>query len=149
MKSLFDADTCSQILNRIDTLNQSIEPTWGKMEVGQMLHHCHFPLSLALGRYHMKKPSPLMRLIFKSFKKGMYNDTLWKPNLPTAKGFKVVDKKDFAAEKTLLVGLINDFHLEKDRKTWEPHPAFGDFTHEQWGKMQYKHLDHHLRQFGA
>lgn len=77
----------------------------------------------------------------------MYDDTIWKHNLPTAKGFKVVDKKDFMTELTNLLNEVNDFHKEKDREAWKPHPAFGTFTHEQWGKMQYKHLDHHLRQF--
>ncbi len=149
MKSLFDSETHSEILNRIDKLSESSTGQWGKMEVGQMLHHCQFPLNLALGRYTMKKPNLLMKILFKSFKKGMYDDKLWKPNLPTAKPFKVVDKKDFTPEKTKLVVAVSDFHLEKNRKSWEPHPGFGHFTHEQWGQMQYKHLDHHLRQFGV
>ena len=38
---------------------------------------------------------------------------------------------------------------EKDKKEWDPHPVFGSFTPEQWGQMQYKHLDHHLRQFNV
>ncbi|WP_420604244.1 DUF1569 domain-containing protein [Flagellimonas sp.] len=149
MKSLFETESKSEILNRISKLNESSQGSWGKMEVGQMLHHCQFPLSLALGRYEMKKPNPIMKLVFKSFKKGLYDDKLWKPNLPTAKPFKVEDKKDFEPEKEILIGLVNDFHQEKERKNWDPHPAFGVFTHEQWGKMQYKHLDHHLRQFGV
>ncbi len=148
MKSLFETESHSEILSRINELNESSKGLWGKMEVGQMLFHCQFPLNLALGRYEMKKPNPIMKLIFKSFKKGLYDDKLWKPNLPTAKPFKVVDKKDFSSEKTKLIIAINDFHEERNRTNWEPHPAFGQFTHEQWGKMQYKHLDHHLRQFG-
>ncbi len=149
MKSLFETEAYSEILNRISKLNESSQGSWGKMEVGQMLHHCQFPLSLALGRYEMKKPNPFMKLIFKSFKKGLYDDKPWKPNLPTAKPFKVVDKKDFQPEREILIGLVTDFHQEKERKNWDSHPAFGVFTHEQWGKMQYKHLDHHLRQFGV
>ncbi|MGX1929856.1 DUF1569 domain-containing protein [Flagellimonas sp. 2504JD4-2] len=149
MKSLFDTESHSEILNRINNLNGSSKGLWGKMEVGQMLFHCQFPLNLALGRYEMKKPNPIMKLIFKSFKKGLYDDTVWKPNLPTAKPFKVVDNKDFEHEKAKLVVAVNDFHQEKNKDEWDPHPAFGHFTHEQWGKMQYKHLDHHLRQFGV
>ncbi|SNZ01564.1 DUF1569 domain-containing protein [Flagellimonas pacifica] len=149
MKSLFETETHYEVLTRIEGLNESSKGLWGKMEVGQMLHHCQFPLSLALGRYEMKKPSLIMKLLFKSFKKGMYDNKPWKPNMPTAKPFKVLDRKNFEPEKETLVDLINDFHQEKNRKTWEPHPAFGVFTHEQWGQMQYKHLDHHLRQFGV
>ncbi len=147
MKSLFEPHAFSEILERIEKITNTSKPQWGKMEAAQMLHHCQFPLSLALGRYKMDKPNPFMKFMFKAFKKSMYNDKLWKPNLPTAKGFKVTDKRNFIQEKKKLLELVNDFHLEKNRKSWEPHPAFGAFTHNQWGQMQYKHLDHHLRQF--
>jgi hypothetical protein len=30
-----------------------------------------------------------------------------------------------------------------------PHPGFGPWTNEQWGTLQYLHLDHHLKQFSA
>ncbi|MGB5666410.1 MAG: DUF1569 domain-containing protein, partial [Maribacter sp.] len=32
---------------------------------------------------------------------------------------------------------------------WNLHPLFGEFTVEQWGQMEFKHLDHHLKQFGV
>jgi hypothetical protein len=32
---------------------------------------------------------------------------------------------------------------------WAPHPKFGPLTAQEWGKLGYKHLDHHLRQFGV
>ena len=149
MKSLFDSGTLDEVMDRIELLNESSKGLWGKMEVGQMLYHCQFPLRLALGKYRMKKPNFLMKFLFRSFKKGMYDDKLWKPNLPTAKGFKVLEDKEFGTEKNALVGFIKEFHEEKDKKQWDPHPAFGHFTPEQWGQMQYKHLDHHLRQFGV
>ena len=114
-----------------------------------MLHHCQFPLKIALGRYDMGKPSPLLKFMSQFFKKSLYNDQPWRQGLPTAKGLKVVEPKNFTEEKNILIGLVNDFHQEKDKKEWDPHPAFGSFTSEQWGQMQYKHLDHHLRQFGV
>ena len=79
----------------------------------------------------------------------MYNEKLWKKNMPTTRQFKVEDEMDFAKEKKALLGLINDFYATRDLKERKSHPAFGHFTYEQWGQMQYKHLDHHLRQFGA
>ena len=30
-----------------------------------------------------------------------------------------------------------------------PHPFFGPLKPQQWAILMYKHLDHHLRQFGA
>ena len=149
MKSLFEVETHSEIIHRIDKLNDSTKGQWGKMEVGQMLRHCQFPLKVALGRHKIKKPNPFMKLLYKGFKKSMYNDKLWKHNLPTAPGFKVTENRDFVEEKRKLVGLINDFHEGRDQETRDPHPAFGHLTYEQWGQLQYKHLDHHLRQFGV
>ena len=150
MKNLFDAETYAEVISRIESLTEFSTGQWGKMEVGQMLYHCQFPLRIALKRYNFtKKPNPILKLLFKSFKKNMYNDKLWKPNLPTAPALKVTKPKDFTDEREKLIVLVNDFCAERQRKTWDPHPMFGDFTHEQWGKMQYKHLDHHLRQFGV
>lgn len=150
MKSLFDKETHAEILSRISGLTSASKGQWGKMEVGQMLHHCQFPLKIAMKRYNVtKKPNPLLKLLFKSFKNNMYNDKPWRPNLPTAKGLRVTTAKDFAEEREKLIALVNDFHNERTRKSWDPHPMFGHFTHEQWGQMQFKHLDHHLRQFGV
>ena len=79
----------------------------------------------------------------------MYSDKPWRKNLPTAKPFKITEKKDFSSEKSALEAMLNEFESQRDRTAWNPHPSFGEFTKEQWGKMQYKHLDHHLRQFGV
>ena len=83
------------------------------------------------------------------FKKSMYSDKSWRKNLPTPKRFKVLEEKDFVAEKQTLNELIDAFHNRKQQQEWNPHPMFGHFTPEQWGKMQYKHLDHHLKSFGV
>jgi len=149
MKSIFDAPAYAEVLERINNLNPNSQRQWGKMSLSQMLCHCKNPLAVGLGKQELKKPNSIMRLLFKGFKTSMYNDKPWKQNLPTPKEFRVETEKHFDEEKSKLLQLIADFHNEKNRKSWEPHPAFGDFTHEQWGQMQYKHLDHHLRQFGV
>nr|WP_297785079.1 DUF1569 domain-containing protein [uncultured Allomuricauda sp.] len=150
MKSLFNKEAHEEILARINQLSESSEREWGKMQVGQMLHHCQYPLKISLGRYNPNnKPNLMLKLAGKLFKKSLYNDKLWRKGLPTAKGLKVVDDKNIHEEREVLIGLINDFHQEKDKKEWDPHPVFGTFTPEQWGQMQYKHLDHHLRQFNV
>lgn len=149
MKSLFNSEAHEEILARINQLSESSERQWGKMEVGQMLHHCQYPLKISLGRHSLNKTSPMLKFMGKFFKKSLYNDKPWRQGLPTAKGLKVVDDKNVNEEKKVLIGLINDFHQKKDEKEWDPHPVFGKFSPEQWGQMQYKHLDHHLRQFNV
>ena len=147
MKSLFDADAYAEITSRLQKLNENSERLWGKMTVGQMVHHCQGPFNIMLAKndYGMK-PNWLAKVFFK---KSLYNDKLWRKNLPTAKFLKETEPRDFVKEVAVLEDLIREFESRKDQAEWDPHPGFGYFTNEQWGQMQFKHLDHHLRQFGV
>lgn len=147
MKSLFEEPTLKEIQDRINNLSNASTPTWGKMDVAQMFNHCQFPLKIALKKdCPTLKPSLLAKLFFK---KSLYIDKPWKKNLPTHPKLKVIDSKEFEDEKEKLLELITEFSNQRDKKEWDPHPMFGKFTNEQWGKMQYKHLDHHLQQFNV
>nr|WP_321237452.1 DUF1569 domain-containing protein [uncultured Psychroserpens sp.] len=147
MKSLFTSEAYSEIISRIDQLNENSQASWGKMNVGQMTWHCQGPLNILLEKndYGMK-PSWFAKVFFK---KSLYSDKPWRKGLPTAKFLKPTEDKDFSSEKAKLVDLINETYSHRDKSEWKPHPAFGYFTADQWGQMQYKHLDHHLTQFGV
>ena len=149
MKSLFDTSTYEEVLKRLDSLEELTAPQWGKMNVAQMFSHCQQPLSVALGKKSLKKPNFFMKLLFKSFKSAMYNDKPWRKSMATAPEYIVDTERDYEAEKTKLKALLAEFYEMRAKTSWEPHPNFGEFTHDQWGMMQYKHLDHHLRQFGV
>jgi len=148
MKSLLTEAAYTEITNRINTLSNETTPLWGKMDAAQMLHHCQFPLQIALQKDAPKLKPNFFAKIF--FKKSLYNDKPWMKSLPAPKQFKVQSEKNFDEEKTTLLQLIEDFYQHKDEREWKyPHPVFGKFTVEQWGQMQYKHLDYHLNQFNT
>lgn len=147
MQSLFDPKAKNEIQERLTKLSHQSQPAWGKMDVGQMLYHCQFPLKIALKKEHPKMKPNLLAKWF--FKKAMYNDKPWKRNLPTHPKLKVADQKVLEAEREYLSNLVDEFFEKRNESQWEPHPMFGKFTPEQWGKMQYKHLDHHLQQFNV
>ncbi|MGY3792588.1 DUF1569 domain-containing protein [uncultured Aquimarina sp.] len=147
MKSLFDEPVKNEIEGRIQKLSTESSPNWGKMDISQMLFHCQFPLKIALKKKHPTVKPNLLAKIF--FKKSLYNDKPWKKNLPTHPKLKVVDSKVFEEEKKVLLNLISEFSEKRTISEWDPHPMFGQFTKDQWGKMQYKHLDHHLQQFNV
>lgn len=150
MKSLFNTEAHQEILNRINNLDENSQAVWGKMNVGQMLKHCQIPIEIALGKRNMEtKVGFFKKLIFKAFKPMMYNDKLWKHNIKTPKEFIITEPLIFEVEKSKSVNLINEFESKKDDTNWPEHPIFGNFTVEQRGQMQYKHWDHHLRQFGV
>lgn len=150
MKSLFDSDTHQEVLDRIMQLDEHKEPVWGIMTIAEMLNHSQRPLKVANGRMTlMETPNPFMKVVFRLYKSHMYNDTPWKQNLPTVKDFKVAEYDSFDIEKKRLVECLVEFNKKGLNLHWPEHPFFGKFTTDQWGKMQYKHIDHHLRQFGV
>lgn len=147
MKNLFHQEAYEEILHRIENLSPNSTPLWGSMTVSQTLTHCQKPILVALEKLHISKSPLLFRVLFKFLKPMLYNDKPWKQGLPTPKEFRVVDERAFSQEKESLLNLIHEFHAKKDKTDWPRHPTGVAFTPEQWGKMQYKHLDHHLRQF--
>lgn len=150
MESIFNTKAKEDIQKRLEALTESSQAQWGKMNVNQMLVHCQKPIELALGNFEVKKPNFLKRFIFRMISPTLYNDKPWKRGLPTAQEFVIEDTKAFKTEKSKLKDCIEKLSLSKSVfEPYKKHPYFGKFTAEQWGKSAYKHLDHHLSQFGC
>ena len=147
MKSIFDEETYQEVLDRLSKLTPDSERQWGKMTVAQMLWHCQLPIRIAIkNKKPVRKGNPLIRMLFK---KSLYSDKPWRKNLPTVPAAKTREEKDFDQEMNTLMQMVKELYQLRERTDWNPHPIFGEFTPEQWGKLQYKHLDHHLGQFGV
>jgi hypothetical protein len=147
VKNLFDAAVKQEIIRRINKLTPASKAVWGKMNAGQMLAHLQIPIGIALGS-HTIKGHWLMKLILPLFKKILYNEKPYKQSLPTDKSFIMTGTtKDFEKEKQQLLEMLNRFN--KANMIQEAHPIFGKLTKEQWSKATWKHLDHHLKQFGV
>ncbi len=143
---LFDSEVKNDTIGRIKNLTPGSRPLWGKMNVQQMLKHMQYPLLVPYGR-HVPEGSFLIRLIGPMMKSILYNEKPYKQGLPTDKTYIVADEKEFDYERSQLIGLIKEFTPAGIKK--EVHPIFGKMTKEQWSKASWKHLDHHLRQFGV
>ena len=71
-------------------------------------------------------------------------------NAPTAKSLVVADERDLGVEQKRLCALIDRFASSgPEGCTMHPHTFFGRLTPDEWAILMYKHLDHHLRQFGV
>lgn len=150
MESLFNSSQNQKIVNRINELTIESQPLWGKMNVAQMLAHCQAPLNVAFGDLKLKRG--MMGILFGSIirKKLTKDEKPFDRNLPTDKGFLVVDQREFDKEKSKLVHLVEKFEkVGPAGITKEAHPFFGKMTEQEWDAIQWKHLDHHLRQFGV
>ncbi len=150
MKSVFDPIDVHQILNRINQLTPETPAKWGKMNVAQMLAHCNVSYEMIYENIH-PKPNPILKFVLKLFVKGkVVTEKPYAHNSPTAPAFIISDAKQFEKERTRLINHIN--------KTLENGPAyfegreshsFGKLNVTEWNNMLYKHLDHHLSQFGV
>lgn len=149
MKNLFQAEAVDELISRIDKLQPATQRQWGKMEVAQMLAHCSAGLDLASGR--LVRPQMLLGRILGPLVRPIYsNEKPFSRNNPTDKKLVISDARDFGREREQLKVRIREFHAGGEAQcTKHPHPFFGPLTPHEWGAGMYKHLDHHLRQFGA
>ncbi|MGO9865415.1 MAG: DUF1569 domain-containing protein [Terriglobales bacterium] len=149
MKNLFQPDAVDDVISRIDKLQPMSQRQWGKMEVAQMMAHCSATFDLASGR--LIRPRVLVgRLIGRFVRPIFSNDKPLPKNSPTDKKLAISDSRDFGREQEQLKVRVRQFHQGGEAEcTKHPHPFFGALTPHEWGTGMYKHLDHHLRQFGC
>lgn len=149
MKNIFKSMHSEEVLKRIDQLTPYAQPQWGKMNVAQMLAHCSAFQDIAMGNSFPPR-GWLGKLVGRFAKPIMYNDKTLPRNMSTIPTILIEDDRDFEREKELLKEKIILFQNNGPEKcTTHPHPFFGKLTSEQWGIGVYKHLDHHLTQFGV
>ena len=150
MKNLYEASSANEIKERIAHLKPDSARQWGKMNSPQAMAHCAASMEWAVGDRVPPRaffPSLLGRKI-KPMVLG--NDKPFHRNSPTSPDLLVTDRRDLDAERARLLGLIERFAASGPAGcTTNAHSFFGRMTPEQWAILMYKHLDHHLRQFGV
>lgn len=149
MTSLFQHEDRASLRSRIQTLRPDSPRQWGRMSPAQALRHCQMPLRVALGELRLRRN--LMGLVFGGWaKRQLLSPGEFGRNLPTAPEFRVVDNCEFETERERLLQLVDRLGAGgPDALTQEPHPFFGRLSVGEWDALQWKHLDHHLRQFGC
>ena len=56
---------------------------------------------------------------------------------------------EWGAERASLCQRVESFESLFLKAEWPDHPAFGKLTPRAWSVFAYRHMDHHLRQFGV
>jgi len=150
MKNLFLKKNSEEIIQRINLLKADSKKVWGKMSVAQMLAHCNVTYQLV---YENKKEKPkgLKKWLLKTFVKNtVVSAKPYLKNGRTGPDFLITNDRDFEKEKNLLILYViktqelgaNYFHQKESH-------SFGLLTSTEWNTMFYKHLNHHLNQFGV
>ena len=151
MNSIFNKQDHQQIMERLEKLSADSSPQWGKMNAAQMLCHCDLILQIALKKLKLPKINFVFKTIGILTKKEIqiFNNGI-PHNMPSFQKVIVNFECDFEQTKPRLINTLNEYweayqkgDLAKD------HALFGAMKEKDWGFLEHKHLDHHLKQFNV
>ena len=149
-KSLYDAEDYQEILERVHRLEDSSQATWGEMSTAQMFAHCAEVTAVMSGRKTLKNSPFFLRLLAPMIRRAVFGAKPYPKSSPTHPQYRIAEQKDFQKEKDALLAELEYFYEQSnDADLKIRHPFLGgiDFKDRGWGA--YKHLDHHLQQFGV
>lgn len=147
MKTLWSEDVRGELHARIDRLMPDMKPRWGAMTAREMVAHLVEGMRMGTGHF----PTKPRRVFSRRWPfKPLF---IWL--IPMTKGIPAPARElltrgreiDFDEARAEIHQLLDDFP-HHDR-AWPEHPYFGPMSGREWGRIGYKHADHHLRQFGV
>jgi len=146
MRTLHEAHSQSEFQARLRALTSNSQRRWGKMSVDQMLWHVNSALCVAMGEFTIPPQSPpLPRRVMLFLALNMP----WPKGAPTLAPFVARQPYDFTTEHARCCRLVEKFGSKSINEPWPINPVFGKMSGQQISRLQAKHLDHHLRQFGV
>jgi uncharacterized protein DUF1569 len=146
--TLFDEKTRAGVHARIDRLEAASPGLWGKMNAPQMVCHAADQLRVALGEIPTRPRPNFLR--FRPLRQLFVYWLPWpKAKVPTVREMLTSQPTSWDGDLQALHGLVDRFADCRPEGDWAPHPAFGPIAGREWGRLCYKHLDHHLRQFAV
>ena len=149
MKNILAESDYAEIRERIMALSSKSPRQWGRMDVQQMLVHCTVQLKLAVGEMSSQRQGPsLMRS--RLGKRILFWNLPWPKGATTPKEMNIKTNNFLLAElETQKRELLKYVDKARGEEQFEPHSFFGNLNREEWSRLIYKHLDHHLKQFGS
>ena len=149
-RSVYDPEVYREVTGRINELTAESTPEWGTMSVGQMLSHCAEVQEVFNGEKPLQNTPLFVRLVKGVIRKGVLGDRPFSHGLRTHPQYRQTEAKEFEREKVrLLDGLERFVTMDEAAAARIEHPLFGRMSRKERGWGIYKHLDHHLRQFGV
>ena len=147
MKNINNVIDYAEIVDRVKLLSNVNVRKWGKMTLQQMLVHCTTQLQLALGEIAFKQQGSFMM-------RTAIGKWIAFSNIPWPKGSNTPNEMNAEINNFIL----SDIEIEKmelltylskvlKASQLSPHPFFGMLSQKEWGKLIFKHIDHHLKQF--
>ena len=147
MKSMWRNDNRKEIKDRLGRLTPDCTARWGAMSAPQVVCHLAESLKMALGELPVKPRRLPIR--YPPLKQFILYVAPFPRSAPSAPELFVRPPADWEADMADLQALVDRLHRRGPGGRWPEHPAFGKLTERSWGVLVYRHMDHHLKQFGA
>lgn len=150
MKNIFDSQTIKELKTRLHQIDGTSKAQWGKMNVYQMLKHCTENERLMLRQKTLKRLFIGRLFGPMALKSNIKDDAPLGRNSPTHPDLKFNGQGNVDSQKQAWLQLLDKYPTmqPEDYRSFT-HPFFGKMNSEQVSQFAYKHIDHHLRQFGV
>jgi Protein of unknown function (DUF1569) len=145
-RTLWNETDRRAVLIRFERITPDAAPRWGRMDASHMVVHVTDALRMATGALQCAAlRGPLMLPIVKQF---VMFYLPWPRGVRTAPELLSRRPEQWTDEVATLRAAIEEFATRSQAGTWPSHPVFGHLSGVEWGRLMYRHLDHHLTQFG-
>ena len=150
MKTLWNSQSRATLSARIDRLTPHAPALWGRMNAEEMVAHCTRGMMMGLGELPTHTRNTILR-----YWPLKHVFVYWAP-FPKAKAkaprelvTRGTNLDEWPQSVAALRATLDRFALREPNAQWPDHPVFGTLTGQAWGALGWRHLDHHLRQFGV
>lgn len=148
MKSMHDIATMAGMKARVEKLDHQSAALWGKFDIHGMICHLQDTLKYSLGINEAatgleKGPPMFLRHLLRLYA------PIPKGKIQTNPRFLTSKPEAWDKDKALLLELMDKFLAAREQKEWPMHPFFGPLDGLAWGKIMWRHTNHHLCQFDA
>jgi hypothetical protein len=149
-KNLLQSEVKEEILSRINKLTPQTQRQWGKMNLNQMLRHNTDAMRQVYGEITFAPRGNW-------FARKLMRYIILKTDMPTPKEkaetfpeinmvARNINPPDFETERKQLYEMVKTFPA---KQTQPASALLGNMTTEEWGRLMFTHIDHHLKQFGV
>ena len=148
MKSIWQEQARQELNDRVGALAWDRPAAWGRFTAPKMV--CHLADSLKMAMGDLKVAPKRLPIRYPPLKQLIIYVAPFPKNAPTAPELQVRPPRAWSADVSDLQTLVDRFVARgHEASAWAEHPAFGRLSRRAWRVLVYRHMDHHLRQFGA
>lgn len=145
MPTLLDPAARAELVQRLRRVTPDAARRWGRMTAPQMICHLADHMRVGLGEIPVRDVSNAFgRTVLKWLAVDL--PLRWPHGLRTAREMQSSPPTDWDSDVGAVEGLIERVAMGGAAGV---HPLYGPLTPHVWARLSWKHIDHHLRQFGV